>query len=158
MHGWSCRTSAKNSGRIIPSGARRRRVGQDAQLDWRKLMNLQNPDCHRAVAKEIGTLLGRFDWDGVNLAELYFESLEGASNPARFTPMNDDVRRAFKASAGFDPKLLFDPASAYYAAKNPQGSAKISRFPSWAWLRGCRRIGWTSSITRNLLSPISMWC
>ena len=37
-------------------------------------------------------LIDRFDWDGVNLAELYFESLEGYDNPARFTPMNDDVR------------------------------------------------------------------
>jgi hypothetical protein len=70
-------------------------LGQDAQLDWRKLMNLQNPDCRQAVAGQIHGLLQRFDWDGVNVAELYFESLEGASNPARFTPMNDDVRREF---------------------------------------------------------------
>lgn len=93
-------------------------VGQDAQLDWRKLMNLQNPDCRAAVAKQIGGLLDRFDWDGVNVAELYFESLEGASNAARFTPMNDDVRADFKRVGGFDPKSLFDPASQYSAAKN----------------------------------------
>ncbi len=86
-------------------------AGQDAQLDWRKLMNLQNADCRTAVKKEVSSLLERFDWDGVNLAELYFESLEGAANPARFTPMNDDVRREFEKTAGFDPKLLFDPAS-----------------------------------------------
>ena len=34
---------------------------QDAQLDWRKLMNLQNPECRVEVEKEVGTLLGRFD-------------------------------------------------------------------------------------------------
>ena len=93
-------------------------VGQDAQLDWRKLMNLQNPDCRKAIAAQVGTLLNRFDWDGVNVAELYFESLEGASNAARFTPMNDDVRADFKRAGGFDPKLLFDPDSQYSAAKN----------------------------------------
>ena len=93
-------------------------VGQDAQLDWRKLMNMQNPDCSKAVAKEISGLLGRFDWDGVNVAELYFESLEGASNAARFTPMNDDVRADFRRVGGFDPKLLFDPASEYSAKVN----------------------------------------
>ena len=93
-------------------------VGQDAQLDWRKLMNMQNPDCRAAVAKEVTGLLGRFDWDGVNVAELYFESLEGASNAARFTPMNDDVRADFKRVGGFDPKLLFDPTSPYSATKN----------------------------------------
>ncbi|HLG98347.1 MAG TPA: hypothetical protein VKX49_18670 [Bryobacteraceae bacterium] len=88
---------------------------QDAQLDWRKLMNLSNPDCFAAVSKGVQELIGRFDWDGVNLAELYFESLEGASNPARFTPLNGDVREGFRAAHGFDPLELFqspksDPA------------------------------------------------
>ena len=100
-------------------------AGQDAQLDWRKLMNLQNPECKQTVAKEISGLLGRFDWDGVNVAELYFESLEGASNPARFTPMNDDVRRDFERTAGFDPKLLFDGGSSYAMAKNPAALRKF---------------------------------
>jgi hypothetical protein len=86
-------------------------VGQDAQLDWRKLMNLQNKDCSAAVGRDIGELLKRFDWDGVNLAELYFESLEGASNPARFTPMNDDVRTDYKKLSGIDPKALLDPGA-----------------------------------------------
>jgi hypothetical protein len=52
-------------------------------------------------------LIGRFDWDGVNLAELYFESLEGLQNPSRFTPMNDNVRAQFRAAGGFDPIELF---------------------------------------------------
>ncbi len=86
-------------------------AGQDAQLDWRKLMNLQNKDCSATVSKQIGELLNRFDWDGVNLAELYFESLEGASNPARFTPMNDDVRADFKQQTGIDPKTLLEPGA-----------------------------------------------
>jgi hypothetical protein len=80
---------------------------QDAQLDWRKLMNLTNRDCFRAVADSTAALMKRFDWDGVNLAELYFESLEGIGNPARFTPMNDDVRREFRERSGFDPIDLF---------------------------------------------------
>jgi hypothetical protein len=76
---------------------------QDAQLDWRKLMNLQNRECAAAARAGLAAMMQRFDWDGVNLAELYFESLEGASNPARFTPMNDDVRAEFRAQAGWDP-------------------------------------------------------
>src|SRR6185503_16166330 len=82
-------------------------VLQDAHLDWRKLMNLANRDCFRAVSSGIKGLITRFDWDGVNLAELYFESLEGAGNPARFTPMNDDVRREFRAAHAFDPIEIF---------------------------------------------------
>ncbi len=76
---------------------------QDAQLDWRKLMNLQSPECTAAIRVGLQAMMSRFDWDGINLAELYFESLEGAGNPARFTPMNDDARKAFRAEAGWDP-------------------------------------------------------
>lgn len=104
-------------------------VGQDAQLDWRKLMNLQNVACREAVARETRKLLKRFDWDGVNMAELYFESLEGASNPARFTPMNDDIRRAFQEQGGgFDPKLLFDGSSAHSAQHDPAGLRRFLDF------------------------------
>ncbi|MBV8863851.1 MAG: hypothetical protein JO210_00465 [Acidobacteriaceae bacterium] len=103
-------------------------VGQDAQLDWRKLMNLQNAECRKEIGREINFLLGRFDWDGVNLAELYFESLEGAANPARFTPMNDDVRAEFKSANGFDPKLLFEAGSPYAAATHPEALRKFLDF------------------------------
>src|ERR1700722_8837626 len=87
---------------------------QDAQLDWRKLMNLNNPDCFAAVSDGVQQLVGRFDWDGVNLAELYFESLEGAANPARFTPMNQNVRDEFRGQHGFDPIELFQSAKPNY--------------------------------------------
>jgi hypothetical protein len=87
-------------------------VLQDAHLDWRKLMNLADADCRRAVEAGVRGLLGRFDWDGVNLAELYFESLEGAANPARFTPMNDNVRREYKELTGTDPLDLFRAGTA----------------------------------------------
>ena len=80
---------------------------QDAQLDWRKLMNLTNRECFGAVAAGVLDLVGRYDWDGINLAELYFESLQGTDNPSRFTPMNDDVRAAFRAKSGFDPIEIF---------------------------------------------------
>ena len=80
---------------------------QDAQLDWRKLMNLQNQDAAAAIRAGLKQMVERFDWDGVNLAELYFESLEGAANPARFTPMNDDVRAEFRAQSGWDPIELW---------------------------------------------------
>lgn len=82
-------------------------VLQDAQLDWRKLMNLTNRDCFRAASAGVKELISNFRWDGVNLAELYFESLEGIGNPSRFTPMNQDVRAEFSARAGFDPIELF---------------------------------------------------
>jgi hypothetical protein len=79
---------------------------QDAHLDWRKLMNLQHPDCVQAVAAGVSALVRRFAWDGVNLAELYFESLEGIDNLARFTPFNDNARAAFAKAHGVDPLVV----------------------------------------------------
>jgi hypothetical protein len=78
-------------------------TGQDASLDWRRLMNLVDGECSRLAEDNILALLRRFEWDGVNLGELYFESLEGAGNPARFTPFHDAVRAEYKQLYGRDP-------------------------------------------------------
>jgi hypothetical protein len=101
---------------------------QDAQLDWRKLVNLTNREAFAAVSEGARDLLTRFDWDGVNLAELYFESLEGYENPARFTPLNGDVRREFQLAAGFDPLDLFDAQSPLQWQKNAPGLARFLEF------------------------------
>ena len=101
---------------------------QDARLDWRKLINLTNRAAFAAVSDGVRDLGARFDWDGVNLAELYFESLEGADNPARLTPLNDDTRREFRQTAGFDPLALFDTHSPQHWARNPQGLKQFFDF------------------------------
>ncbi|HXP85385.1 MAG TPA: hypothetical protein VN841_11735 [Bryobacteraceae bacterium] len=101
---------------------------QDAQLDWRKLTNLTNRDAFAAVAAGLRDAVGRFDWDGVNLAEMYFESLEGHENAARFTPMNNDVRALFRAQAGFDPLELFDARSPHYFRTTAAGMARFLEF------------------------------
>jgi hypothetical protein len=101
---------------------------QDAQLDWRKLMNLTNRAAFAEASRGLRELVDRFDWDGVNLAELYFESLEGHENPARFTPMNSDVRAEFLAASGIDPLDLFDPKSPRYYEKTAQGMAQFLGF------------------------------
>jgi hypothetical protein len=81
---------------------------KDAHVDWRLLMNLANPDCQRAVLDGVHSLLKRFDWDGVNFAELYFDGTDGIAKPKEFTPLNDDVRREVSRRYGFDPIELFN--------------------------------------------------
>ena len=110
---------------------------QDAQLDWRKLMNLTNRAAFAEVSKGVRDLIGRFDWDGVNLAELYFESLEGIDNPARLTPMNDDVRAEFREKHGFDPIELFStnkPLEASAMVKFIDFRADLARRQQAEWL------------------------
>ncbi len=102
--------------------------GGDAHLDWRKLMNLRNPECAEAVRSGVQGLLRRFDWDGVNLAELYFESLEGHANPSRFTPLNAEVRREFQSLSGFDPAALFDESGPKHWSRNASGLVQFLEY------------------------------
>jgi hypothetical protein len=120
---------------------------QDAQLDWRKLMNLSRPEAFAAVSHGLTDLMTQFDWDGANLAELYFESLEGAGNPARLTPMSDDVRAEFRRDAGFDPLELFQSGSARHWSKNAPGltrfldyRADLARRQQAAWIDEMEKI------------------
>ncbi len=80
---------------------------KDANIDWRLLMNLADPACNQAALESVQKLLGRFDWDGVNLAEMYFDGLNGVRTPKEFTPMNPYIRSEFQKAHGFDPLDLF---------------------------------------------------
>lgn len=116
-------------------------IGQDAQLDWRKLMNLTNRDAFRAVSTGLQDLTARFDWDGINLAELYFESLEGHDNLSRFTPFNRDVRAEFATTAGYDPVDIFSISSPRHFSKSPESltafldfRAELARRQQTEWI------------------------
>ena len=82
-------------------------------------MALSIPECFAAVAGWTVDLLQRFDWDGADLAEVYFESPLGLEQPDLFTPMNGAVREAFRARSGFDPKDLFDERSPRFFERDP---------------------------------------
>jgi hypothetical protein len=92
----------------------------DAHLDWRALVNLLDPAAFAAVSEGMSKLLADFDWDGLNLSELYFESPQGPENEQRFTPMNDLVRAEFRKEAGIDPVELFRKDSPNYFKKDTE--------------------------------------
>jgi hypothetical protein len=130
--------------RAHPEWREQTAAGQDAHLDWRRLMNLANRDCAAAVDAGLRGLLARFDWDGVNLGELYFESLEGYLNPARFTPFNEDVRRRFQALAGVDPKEFYDAKSRVYHLRDARPLRRFLEFR--AELAGALQEEWLGRI------------
>jgi hypothetical protein len=103
-------------------------VLQDAHLDWRKLMNLADPVCFDRATEGVKELLASFDWDGANVAEMYFESLHGPSNPQRFTPMNDWVRRDFEREAAIDPLALLEIGSPRYWSLDPDTWARFADY------------------------------
>ncbi|HEX7412226.1 MAG TPA: hypothetical protein VF298_08815 [Bacteroidales bacterium] len=94
-------------------------TGRDANIDWRRLMNLADENCRKQVFKELGEFLMKYDWDGVNFAEMYFEpSPLGFEDPDNFSPMNSTVRSEFEQLSGFDPVQLFNPQNANYWKTN----------------------------------------
>jgi uncharacterized protein YdaL len=94
---------------------------------WRYLMAMEDPACEQALLGWTRDLLRRHVWDGVDLAELYFES-ELTYDPQSLTPMHPTARRRFQAVAGFDPKELVNPPSPYFWKKN---AAARKRFEDW---------------------------
>lgn len=96
-------------------------AGTPAQIDWRSLMALEDPQCLAAVEEYLSALVRDFDWDGVNCAELYFESPGfGLLRPDKFTPMHPAFRRDFQRDYGVDPLTLFDAKSPNYWKSSPR--------------------------------------
>ncbi|MBU6401200.1 MAG: polysaccharide deacetylase family protein, partial [Verrucomicrobia bacterium] len=103
-------------------------TGRDADIGWRKFMNFANPACRAAALRAVDELLDQHAWDGVNVAELCFDTEDGLTKPDGYIPMNPDVRRDFKQEAGFDPIRLFDAGSPYYWKQNPGALGRWTRF------------------------------
>ncbi|MBN2102875.1 DUF2334 domain-containing protein [bacterium] len=103
-------------------------TGEDAIIEWRHFMALNNPACLNAVCSELSYLIQKYDWDGINFAELYFSSPLGPDRPDLFTPMNASIRNRFSLLYGFDPVQLFDPASSFYWRKNRAKWEQFQRF------------------------------
>jgi uncharacterized protein YdaL len=93
--------------------------GQDASASWRFPVALTDKQCLAAMTMEYRTLLERYDWDGVNLAELYFEAGKGFQDPQRFTPMHPSARQEFMSLYGFDLQEVFDPQSEHFWNGHP---------------------------------------
>lgn len=73
--------------------------GSDAVVDWRSLIALESPQCFEIAWGIWSQLLTQFDWDGVNVAELYFET----GGPDRETPYSASALAEFGGDPAADP-------------------------------------------------------
>jgi uncharacterized protein YdaL len=102
--------------------------GQDVRPSWRYPVSLSDKACLTAVTAFYNKLLTDFDWDGVNIGELCFESGRGTRDPLLYTPMHPSARAEFRAQAGFDPVELLDSLSVHYWRRDAAASAAFSRY------------------------------
>lgn len=113
-----------------PEWREKNAFGEDVVVSWRKPMALSDPKVLHAVLEEWRTLLERFDWDGVMINRLGFESEDDEQDSETYTPFHPSVRKQFLRESGFDPIELFDPASGNYWKKNPDALQKFKNFRS----------------------------
>ncbi len=92
--------------------------GRDAPAAWRFAVALTDPQCVQAMLREYTALLSANDWDGVNLAELYFESGRGFVDPDLFTPGHPSAQKELRHSYHIDLPSVFDPNSPSYWKTN----------------------------------------
>ncbi len=97
--------------------------GEDARPSWRYPVALTDTACLAAVTREFDAFLRAHDFDGVNLAELYFEAGRGFEDAKYFTPMHPSARAEFRRLHGFDPAVLFDPKSSWFWRTDSAGAA-----------------------------------
>lgn len=111
-----------------PQWRERQVNGLEARNGWRLPLNLFHPEAQTATLNFLKEILLEYDWDGVNLAEISFDTAGGLAYPEKFTPFNDEVRRLFKQKEGFDLEEVFKPHSFYYWKNNPEAKEKLLSF------------------------------
>lgn len=102
--------------------------GQDVRPSWRYPVALTDKACLAAARAFYRKLLANFDWDGVNIGELCFESGRGTRDPLLYTPMHPAAVAEFRAQAGFDPAEIVEPASPRFWRRDPSALAAFSRY------------------------------
>ncbi len=96
---------------------------------WRYSVALTDPNCLKAVMAEYTNFLKTYDWDGVNLAELYFDAgMTGFSEPDLFAPMHQSAISEFKKMNGFDMRQIFNPQSEYYWQTNVSAKNEVVKY------------------------------
>ncbi len=103
-------------------------LNQDVRPSWRYPVALTDQKCISAIDSAYTKLLDTYDWDGVNLAELYFEAGEGFKNPTLYTPMHPSARLQMQKKYGINILKIFDPSSSFFWKNNPYVQKSFTEF------------------------------
>lgn len=102
--------------------------GKDVRPDWRYPVALTDTACLQAASDWMYKFLTSHDWDGVNIAELYFGGEGAPSDPSMLTPFDRSARMMFRKKYGFDPVQLFQQSSQHYYRTAPQDWRRFVEF------------------------------
>jgi uncharacterized protein YdaL len=111
-----------------PEWQERNILGEPPPPSWRYAVALTDTGCVRAMTEKFQKFLGAYDWDGVNLAELYFESGRGLEDLRMFTPAHPTAKAELKKLYGVDLAAALDSTSNTYWRSNPAVREAIVRY------------------------------
>ncbi len=105
-------------------------IHQDEELkaSWRYPVALTDKKCFRAAMDEYIGMLKKYDFDGVNVAELNFEAGLGFDDPQLFTPMHPSAVKQFQEIYGYNLKDIFKPSSGSYWRTNQKVKEQVTAF------------------------------
>lgn len=102
--------------------------GDDVRPSWRFPVALTDEDCFQAALKEFSNFLQSYDFDGVNIGELYFESGKGFIHPSNFTPMHPSARKEINKKYKIDVSQIFNPQSEFFWEKNKYARESVIQY------------------------------
>lgn len=108
-----------------PECRERNRAGKDAHGDWRLLIALEDPGCLALAVGEWRAQLATADWDGVDVAELYFEPGPGSTE----TPYSTAALRAFGRDPSAAPAAFAAFRTSLATRINAQVLAQLAGLP-----------------------------
>jgi hypothetical protein len=124
-----------------PEWRERNYKGEEARYDWRYPLALTDTACLSAATEWMRKFLSSHDWDGVNIAEMYFGGEGAPDDLQNLTPFHPSARRLFEKEFGFDPIQLFQRGSPHYYKASPKDWEKFVEF----------RVGLVTQLTSRLL-------
>jgi uncharacterized protein YdaL len=102
--------------------------GDDVRPSWRYPVALTDPHCVDSMIVYFTGLVQHYDWDGVNIAELYFEAGQGFKDVNYFTPMHSTAKEQFRHQYGFDLQSVFNDTSQNYWKTNDGARSAVTQF------------------------------
>ena len=111
-----------------PEWRERNYKGENVRPSWRYPVALTDPACIDTMTAFYKKLLSGFDWDGVNIAELYFDAGKGLDEPLKYAPMHPSAVRDIRKKFGIDLLTIFDENSPWYWKSNPTVQSTLTEY------------------------------
>ncbi len=111
-----------------PAWREKNAAGEDVRPSWRYPVAMTDSACVSAMTADYLALIGKHDWDGVNLAELYFEAGRGFQQPRLWSPMHPSALAEFQRLQGFPLRKILDPGSPWFWKRNAEAREAVVQY------------------------------